>query len=442
MTQNEITEQQISAEVSSALDEAYAFTREISLEEAQNGDWFIKLLRKVIASYETNARAAYFQQKYPGLSDDEIADKLISVTVRYAAIAGAIGGVTTSVNQLGALASGGLTAALWISSIGVEMVYLARIQFRLILDLSIVYDLQLDLNDPEDILMLFGYALGIKPAEIIGKGLQVAAASLTTLLIKEYISKGTLKSVQEFGRLLGFKILQQTIIKYAVPAASAAVGSCYNYSTTLYIGKIAKTHFKNRGKVTLELRELITKQNTYALVFPAAVLYMAQVDGEFDGRERELYNAILSRMSFDEHDARTFKMLAKDEVRILDAIKLLDDENQKQSLLDLLIMMALYDGELKDTEIDYLTKAAEQMNLSISVEELRERSKQYKIEARDGVWEKVSARTSSIFTTINNQAQSTGSGISSALKSAGEQGNALMRRLGNLKNSQKTSEET
>ena len=52
--------------------------------------------------------------EYPGLPPDEIADILTSVTVRYATIAGAIAGAAATANQIAALSSAGMTAALFL----------------------------------------------------------------------------------------------------------------------------------------------------------------------------------------------------------------------------------------------------------------------------------------------------------------------------------------
>ena len=310
----------LKTQVASELDKAKQLARSLNFEEAKSGEWFIHLLQKVIQTYDRNARATYFQQKYPGLPPDEIADILTSVTVRYATIAGAIAGAAATANQIAALSSAGMTAALFLGSIGAEMLYLAQIQMRLVLDLSVVYDLQLDAEDPEDVLMIFGYALGVTPTEMLGKGLQVAAGAAAKGAVKKYVSKGTLKALQDFARRLGFKILQRTILKYAVPVASAAVGSSYNYATTKSVGRIAKAHLKNRGKVTDELRVLVSRQNTYDLAFPAAVMYVAQVDGQFSQKEKEFYKAMLSRMSFDEHTQAEFQKLIASEDNVLDAI--------------------------------------------------------------------------------------------------------------------------
>jgi tellurite resistance protein len=332
----------------------------------------------VVRAYDRNARAEYFQQKYPGLSPDEIADILTIVTMRYAAIAGAVAGAAITINQVAVLSSAGMTAALLVTTIGAEMIYLARIQMRLILDLSVVYDLQLNSEDPEDMLMIMGYAIGVAPTDLVGKGFQTAGAALTKGMVKEYISKDTLKLVQEFARHLGFKILQRDILKFAVPVASAAVGSTYNYVTTQAVGRFAKVHFKNRGKVTEELRVMLSRQNTYDLVFPAAALYMAQIDGEFSTQEKELYRAMLSRMSFEPHLRSEFQKLADNENALLETISQIEDNEIKHILFDVIILMAVYDGKLVGTEREFLTKVAAQLGITLDMNEIEQGVNEYK----------------------------------------------------------------
>src|SRR5512139_784283 len=131
VTKNEVIE----AEVSSELAEAKDFAKTLNIDDVKSGQWFIALFQKVVRSYDRNASAEYFQHKYPGLPPDEIADILTSVTVRYATIAGAVTGAAATANQIAALSSMGMTIALMAGAIGAEMVYLARIQMRLVLDL-------------------------------------------------------------------------------------------------------------------------------------------------------------------------------------------------------------------------------------------------------------------------------------------------------------------
>ncbi len=410
------------AQVSKEMEDAKAVAKSLDFEEVKSGAWFIKLLQQVVRAYDRNARATYFQKKYPGLSPDEIADILTSITAKYATIAGAIIGAAASANEIAAIGSAGLTAALFVGSIGAEMLYLSNIQMRLVLDLSVLYDLQLDPEDPEDILMVFGYALGIAPAEALGKGLQAAARAGTPSAIRKVINKGTLDTLQRFGNLVGLKILQRSIIKYAVPVASAAVGSGYNYISTKSVGRIAKIHFKNRGKVTDELRAVISKQNVYDLAIPAAVMFMAQVDGNVSPKEKELYRAMLSRMSFEEHSPADFNRLISEEQSILDAVSQIEDAELRKALVELLTLMAVYDGILANEERKFLTSAAERLGVSLDIEQVEERAKEYRVIVEENLLERT--------------AGAMGGAAVAAVGMAGQTANRLKEALGKAVNRQ------
>ncbi len=415
-------DEHVKAQVSKELEDAKTLAKTLNFEEVKSGEWFIKLLQQVVRAYDRNARATYFQKKYPGLPPDEIADILTSVTVKYATIAGAIAGVAATADEIAAISSAGLTVALFVGSIGAEMLYLSNIQMRLVLDMSVLYDLQLDTEDPEDILLIFGYALGVAPAEALGKGLQAAARAGTANAIKKVVSKGTLEALQKFAQRLGFKILQRTIIKYAVPVASAAVGSGYNYIATKSVGKIAKIHFKNRGKVTDELRAVISKQNIYDLAIPAAAMFMAQVDGNVSSKEKELYRAMLSRMSFEEHTPADFNRLVSDEHSILDAVSQIEDAELRKALIELLTLMAVYDGILANEEREFLTSAAERLGVSLDIEQVEKRAKEYQVIVEKNLLERT--------------AGAMGGAAVAAIGMAGQTANRLKDALGKAVNRQ------
>jgi tellurite resistance protein len=235
--------------------------------------------------------------------------------------------------------------------------------------------------------------MGVVPAEMVGKGLQVAARGGTQYAVKKYVSKGTLKAIQDFGKRIGIRILQKSILKYTVPVVSAVVGSSYNYVTTKSVGSIAKNHLKNRGKVTEELRQLVSRQNTYDIAFPAAAMYMAQIDGEFSAKEKEFYRAILSRMSFDEHTQAEFKKLMADEGNIINSTAQIEDDEIRSSLVEVLVLMAIYDGELVEKERDFLIKTAAELNVPLDINEVERRTGDYRVVIEKNVFQKAAGST-------------------------------------------------
>ncbi|MEI7849969.1 MAG: hypothetical protein WCK35_29520, partial [Chloroflexota bacterium] len=211
---------------------------------------------------------------------------------------------------------------------------------------------------------------------MVGKGLQAAARTGTPKAIKAVVNKGTLEALVKFGKKIGISLLQKNIIKYAVPIASIAVGSSYNFIATKSVGKIAKIHFKNRGKVTDELRAVISKQNSYNLAIPAAVMFMAHVDGNVSSKEKELYRAMLSRMSFDEHTPADFQKLVSEEHNILDALSEIEDVELRKVLIELLTLMAVYDGLLANEEHEFLISASERLGVSLDIDQVEKRAKE------------------------------------------------------------------
>jgi len=341
-----------------------------------------------------------------------------------------------------ALSSFGMTAALMVGAIGSEMLYLARIQMRLVLDLSVLYDLQLDADDPEDMMMIFGYALGVAPTELLGKGIQVAARGAAEHAVKRYVSKGTLKAIQNFGKRIGIRILQKSVLKYTVPVVSAVVGSSYNYVTTKTLGRIAKSHMSNRGKVTDELRLLVSRQNTYEIAFPAAAMYMAQIDGEFSAKEKEFYRALLSRMSFEEHTQAEFQKLLKSEGNILEAIVQIEDEQLKNSLVEVMVLMAIYDGQLVEAERDFLTKTAAHLNVPLDIDEVERRAGDYRIVVEKNVFQRATGTTKDTASKARDVAGQAAGNVKGAATAAGGKVTGVFGKVLRRKTNEGTSKGT
>lgn len=221
----------------------------------------------------------------------------------------------------------------------------------------------------------------------------MAARGGTQYAVKKYISKGTLKAIQDIGKRIGIRILQKSILKYAIPVVSGVVGSSYNYVTTKSVGGIAKNHLKNRGKVTEELRQLVSRQNTYDIAFPAAAMYMAKIDDEFSTKEKEFYRAILSRMSFEEHTQAEFNKLMANEGNIVEAIAQIEDDEIRCSLVEVLVLMAVCDGELVEKERDFLIKTATHLNVPLDISEVERRAGDYKVIVEKTIFQKAAAST-------------------------------------------------
>lgn len=216
----------------------------------KSGAWLLKLIRKSFGNYYERANAEYFREKYPRLDTDAIVKKLTSVASRNSAILGGVVGAAVSTNEILALltaTAGGVSlpanVAIAFAAIAAEAVLLVRMQLQLVANVAKLYGVPLDPEDPEDILTILAFAAGGSVAEVAGKAGMKIGGRLTEKAVRRYVSKQVLVALKSVGRKLGIKILQRTIIKYAVPVASMAIGAGWNYVATRAVGRIAKKHF-------------------------------------------------------------------------------------------------------------------------------------------------------------------------------------------------------
>lgn len=380
-----------SSEKSDVLSEAKAFAASLKSNDITSGDWFLKLFTHTLGIYKRNVRAEYFQQKYPGLPEDDLAEILISVSAKYAALIGGVTGTTSTLALTATIISGPLGIAGAAASMAADLVGLGLIQIRLVLDLAVIYKADIDFEDPEDVLMIFNYAMGITSVEVAAKGVATVTTAITGGLIRKYIAKGTLKGVKKIAANIGLKLTQRALIKNATVVASGVVCAAYNFMTTRTIAKVAQAHFKNRLGIAGELKNILSETNSFQIAFPAALLLMANADGEFSEDEKEVYKRIVSKITIEQHDPVQLDRLATNEQAVLDALSLVNDDVEKKSILESLSLMAISDGELSENEKVFLEKIASTMKIPIDLSELEARAGKYVKAPQTGIIANISA---------------------------------------------------
>jgi RNA polymerase subunit RPABC4/transcription elongation factor Spt4/tellurite resistance protein len=149
-------------------------------------------------------------------------------------------------------------------------------------------------------------------------------------------------------------------------------------------------------------------------------MYIAQVDGQFSQKEKEFYKAVLSRMSFDEHTQAEFQKLIADEDNILEAIAKVEDVEVRRSLMETLVLMAIYDGELADKEREFLGNVAERLNVSLDIAEVERRTQDYQIVVQKNVFEKTAGVAGGATVKVIGVAGQAASSVKDSAVGAGE----------------------
>jgi RNA polymerase subunit RPABC4/transcription elongation factor Spt4 len=81
-------------------------------------------------------------------------------------------------------------------------------------------------------------------------------------------------------------------------------------------------------------------------------------------------------------------MIASEE-NILDAIAKIGDEDVRESLVDVLTLMAVYDGELVQEERDFLSNAAERLNVPLDLEQVEKKADEYRVTVEKNAFRKI-----------------------------------------------------
>ena len=158
--------------VKEEVEELREFVASMKIEEFKDGSWFERLLRHALSSYTTKVDAAYFREKYPDLPADAVVQERIEMAARYAAIEGGLtfaaytGSVAATIGGMGGPSP--LTVPAGTAAFAVDMAYLSQSQIKLAYDISVLYGIPFDLDDPDDLWNLVKIAFAVKVGEGAG----------------------------------------------------------------------------------------------------------------------------------------------------------------------------------------------------------------------------------------------------------------------------------
>ena len=221
----------------------------------KSGSWFYDFARSTFRSYYERATPEYLQEKYPGKDARFIADRLIRVAAKNAMLLGSVTGAAISADELAGLftaGEGGIglpgNVLLGLAAAGAELVLLVRFQLQMVAGLARLYGVELDPEDPEDVLTVFTFALGGSLAERAGRlGMKIGARA-TRRMVERRMRREMLAPWKLVGERVGAKLASRSLLKYAVPMASVGIGAAWNYTTTRALGRLARRHFEGRAR--------------------------------------------------------------------------------------------------------------------------------------------------------------------------------------------------
>ncbi|MET7282363.1 hypothetical protein ABZS29_29310 [Kribbella sp. NPDC005582] len=249
------------------------FVRGLSPGDVKSGDWFSKLVAHALSSYTKKVDWQYFQEKYDGVPADGIVEQRITMASRFAALEGGLSAGAYSAAVAATIGTAGGASPLTLPAAGVtflvDLAYITQLQLRLAYDISALYRIPLDLDDPDDLWKLIRVAFTIKGGELAREGVTKSVPFFVRPLIKQFYSKDVLKAARALP-VVGKYLLQRNVIKVGIPLVGIPLTVVLNRYTTLVAGRHARAVFRNEARL-IELAERLSGSSRY----PQLMLWIA-----------------------------------------------------------------------------------------------------------------------------------------------------------------------
>lgn len=253
------------------------------IKHMKEGTWFAKVVQRVLTEHANEVNAEFFIKKYPGLDKERIANKLIETTSQYAGITGSVAAAAVTASELSTLITGGWSWAVLGASLIGEISYTAYLQLKLVYDISVILDAKLDQNDPEDMLTVFWYALGINIWEDVTNTVMKVGPRSVEYLGRKALRAGVRDALQKVlaklgGQKLAQKLTEKAILRLAVPGINMPIAYLINKKFTKQLGKSAISNLKHRGIAIRPLERLMMQSREFQLYVLPTVYHVGISD--------------------------------------------------------------------------------------------------------------------------------------------------------------------
>ena len=173
-------------------------------------------------------------------------------------------------------------------------------------------------------------------------------------------------------------------MKYGAIGASVVAGATYNYVSTRAVGKIARAQFRSRGSASTELARLIRRAKVDELAFPAAILHIASAHDGVSKKERELYSSCVRAVSTDSDDLHErLRDILSSEDSVLETFSSVEDPEAKQRLIEIMGLVAAYDGDFAEAEKRFLLVAATRLGVEADLDRIEEEAIAFRVKVEE-----------------------------------------------------------
>ncbi len=306
----------VTKQIKGEIEEFRALLGDSPIDQVRNGTWFTTVVRRVLDVHARNVNADYFRRKYPGLDQKRIAQRLVRSSAQHMGVAGGVAGAAASAAEMSTAMTGGATAAAFVGTLLSEIAYITYHQLRLVYDVSVVLDADLDREDPEDIMTVFWYSLGVNFWEEVSNAVLLAlprgAAYLGRKALRTGVRRAMVNVAAKFGgTVLARKVTERALVKLIVPGVSIPLAASVNYAFTKKLGRTAIRRLGHRGAMVKPLRALERSGRDAQIAVIPTVFHVgiAEASEKVDGKVIEMQAVATRRLRLDAAETTEVKRL-------------------------------------------------------------------------------------------------------------------------------------
>jgi hypothetical protein len=328
------------------------FVTGLSPDEIKSGGWFTKLLAQALGSYTDKVDWQYFQERYKGVPADAIVDQRIKMAARYAEIEGLLSAAAYTIAIAATIGtySGAspVTIPAAAATFMADLAVMTQLQLRLAYDVAVLYQVPLDLSDPEDLWKLIRVAFTIKSGEVVREGTLKAVPALARPVIKRYYAGPVIAAARELP-FVGKYLLQRNVIKFTIPGVGIPLAVGLNRWTTLLAGRHAQAVFRNEARV-IELADNLSERSQHPQLMLWVAWLVIMADRKIADDEALLIRHLV-RLVRDRHQVVDEQLARLIDVDPSEVWRRLDTESGDLSdILDAANRVATVDGAVNKLE--------------------------------------------------------------------------------------------
>ena len=314
---------------------------------------FLNVIKFALNSKTSVDRIEKLKLKYKGLPKDALAEILIKRAVRTNTIHGSANGAfITGAEAVATLpipepASKAVAISGTAAAIVEDATFSTKIQMQLILDLSELYDCVYELDDEEDVWLIFKAAMGVKGNDKAVKYVGYVFYETAKKQFRALLRTGIRSAIQKFiikvaGQQVG-KLLAEKYVLKLIPVATIVLSGVISSATTKYVGKWAKTKVKIRSALVQQIEKLKNEDVKY-LKFVLFILYfVGTCDDKLTDNILSVYSNARKHLKLDDEELDEIEKQIDDdefENKFFEALKEVDNERVKKILLHISITAA------------------------------------------------------------------------------------------------------